>query len=218
MSDDTDRLERRRLARGLKVFLDILFYLVLAVGVLLILSLPISAFSDYDEGWDANVPVAVGESAIFPQLRVAVGQTAWPRSENFRVTRARGELRFLHHSLPVHFAISGLFILFWGAFLWAVALLRRILATTAGGHPFDLLNVRRLNALGWIIVWASVVTSVLQYLASRWILSKIEVLTTPLSPPIQIHGEWILCGLLVLVLAAIWRQAVQMAEDQSLTV
>jgi hypothetical protein len=53
---------------------------------------------------------------------------------------------------------------------------------------------------------------------SRWTLARVEVTTVPLSPPMEIHTEWILCGLLVLVLAAIWKEAVQMAEEQSLTV
>ena len=218
MSGDTRGLERRGLARGLKISLDILFYLVLTVGALLIVSLPISAFTDYDEGWDASFPVAVGESSIYPHFPVDVGRSAWPGSENFRVEGSRGELRFLHHSLPLHLASSTLFILFWAVFLWAVTLLRRILATTAGGRPFDPVNVRRLNALGWIIVAASILFSLVQYLASRWILANIEVVTVPLSPSIRIHEGWIVCGLLVLVLASVWKEAVTMAEEQSLTV
>jgi hypothetical protein len=218
MSEDPKGLERRGLARGLKVFLDILFYLAFAVGVLLAVSLPISTFSNYDEGWDGNFPVAVGEGVLYPELHVGVDETTWPGLVNVRVTGARGELRFLHHSLPTHLGWAAGFLLLWGAFLWAVTLLRRILATTAGGHPFDPVNVRRLNLLGWIIVMASVLTSSLEYLASRWVLSRVDVVTVPLSPSLQIHAGWIVCGLLVLVLAGIWRVAVQMTDEQSLTV
>ena len=69
-----------------------------------------------------------------------------------------------------------------------------------------------------IIVSAGFVSSVLEYSVSRWIITKVEVLTVPLSPSLQVHKEWIVCGLLVLVLAAIWKEAVRMAEEQSLTV
>ena len=218
MSEDSGRLERRRLAGGLKVFLDILFFLVLVVGVLLVLSLPISALTDYDDGWDGNFPVAVGEGRLYPTLPVAVDETAWPGLENVRVTGARGELRFLHHSLSTHLGIATAFLLYWGAFLWGVTLLRRILATTAAGRPFDPVNALRLNVLGWIIILASALTSVLEYLVSRWVLSTVDVVTVPLSPSLQVHVGWIICGLLALVLAGVWRVAVPMAEDQSLTV
>jgi hypothetical protein len=75
-----------------------------------------------------------------------------------------------------------------------------------------------LHLLGWIIIAASVVSSLLQYLASRWALTKVEIVSIPVSPIIQTNKVWIVCGLLVLVLAAIWKQAVQMAEEQALTV
>jgi putative transcriptional regulator len=65
--------------------------------------------------------------------------------------------------------------------LWIVTLLRRILATTGKGRPFEALNARRLDTLGWVIVSTSVVTSLHQYLASRWILSTVQVRTLPVS-------------------------------------
>lgn len=219
MSRQVEGLERRGLARGLKISLDVLFYLAMGVGVLLIASLPISAFTDYDQGWDANFPVAVGDGVLYPELRVDVDETTWPSLQNVRITGARGKLRFLHHSLPTHLVgMAGAFLLCWGLFLWSLGLLRRILTDTARGRPFDPANPRRLNLLGWIILAASIGSSVLEFLSSRWVLSSVEVTTVPLSPSFPIHAGWAVCGLLVLVLAAIWRLAVRMSEEQALTV
>lgn len=100
----------------------------------------------------------------------------------------------------------------------ALALLRRILDTTAGGRPFHPYNPRRLRALGWIILGTAFSSSLLHYLESRWALSRVEVVTIPLSPVVELHEGWIVCGLLVLILAAIWREAVAMAEEQALAV
>jgi hypothetical protein len=211
-------IERRRLARGLKISLDVLFYVVFGVGILLVVSLPISWLTDYQDGWDVNIPVAVGENTLFPQLDVEVGGGVSLASENVRITRAHGELRFLHHSLPLHLAVCALILLFMGAFLWALTLLRRILASTAAGRPFDPDNPRRLNTLGWVIVSSGFLVSLLQYMASAWVLSRVEVLTLPLTPSLQIHLELIICGLLVLVLSSIWKEAVRLAEEESLTV
>jgi hypothetical protein len=223
MGADFGSLERRGLARGVKIVLDIVFYLALVVGVMLVVSLPISAFTDYDEGWEVIAPVVIGESSFFPRLPVEVEEDASPILEQIGISHiqlydARGKLKILHHDLPLHLGYATLLILFGALALWVITLLRRILATTAGGRPFDPANPRRLNMLGWTIVSASALSSLLQYLASRWILSRIEVVTFSVSPVIRIHQEWIICGLIVLVLAAVWKEAVLMAEEQSLTV
>jgi hypothetical protein len=221
MSEDVNGLERRGLARGLKILLDILFFLAIALGVLWLVGLSVSTFTDYDDGWELDVPVAIGVGTFYPSLRVETSRNTSPPFENMlntRIVEARGEFRGLHHSLPMHLGESVIFFLFLALFLWVLTLLRRILATTAGGHPFDPVNPRRLNTLGWIILSAAVISSLLEYLVSRWVLARVEVVTVSLSPPINIHQEWILCGLLVLVLAAIWKEAVRMAEEQSLTV
>lgn len=211
-------LDRRGLARGLRVFLDVLFYAALLVGVLLLFSLPVSMSSTYEDGWDLIIPVTIGESSGHPRLPVEILQSAPPVFESARIGDGYGQLHLFHHNLSLHLLNAALIGCTLGVLLWAIALLRRILATTARGFPFDPLNPRRLNVLGWIIITASLLSSLLQYLASRWILSEVTVTTIAVSPLIESNKEWIVCGLLVLVLAAIWRQAVRIAEEQSLTV
>ncbi len=219
MNATVEGLQRRGLARGLKISLDVLFYLTLVVAVVMrVGALGISSFTDYEDGWEHNVPVAVGEGSFYAHLPVEAVHDAWPALEYTRISAAHGRLRFLHYSLPVHLGRSAIALLFTGLFLWGLTLLRRILATTAGGRPFDPINPRRLNALGWLVLASSALATLLDYMMSKWTLSRIEITTVPLSPPMEIHTEWILCGLLVLVLAAIWKEAVQMAEEQSLTV
>jgi hypothetical protein len=210
-------LERRRLARGLKTWLDVLFFLALAAAGLWLFLAPFSAVAN-DEGWDVSLPISIGGSSVLPVLPLEIDEASSPGISNVRVMKAQGELRFLSADARFHFLLSAVLILVGGISLWGIHLLRRILGTAAEGYPFHPMNVQRLNTLGWIIVATAAGASVLQYLLARWVLSKLEVTTVALSPPIQIHEEWIFAGLLVLVLASIWKQAVQMAEDQSLTV
>ena len=56
------------------------------------------------------------------------------------------------------------------------------------------------------------------FLFGRWTLSLPQHSGLPVSHTFSLDGNGIVFGLLVLVLASIWKQAVQMAEDQSLTV
>ena len=64
----------------------------------------------------------------------------------------------------------------------------------------------------------SLATTVIQFLAGRWALSEPELAGLPFSPIVKLDQGWIFVGLLILVLAAIWQEAVRMAEEQSLTV
>jgi len=219
MNESIGGLKRRRLAQGLKILLDVLVFLVLAVGVIRMAGLSVSAFTDYDEGWELDVPVAIGKGSFYPRFPVEVAQgTASAAFLSKGISGAQGKLILHHYSLPLHSGGEAIHLLLYGALLWGIILLRRVLSTTAGGRPFDRLNPSRLNRLGWVIVFSSAVASVIQYFLSKWVLSRFEPATVPLSPSMDIHQEWILCGLLVLVLAAIWNEAVRMAEEQSLTI
>ena len=219
MTEDTESLERRGLARGLKILLDILFYLTLVVGAMVVGSIPISAFTDYEDGWDLIVPANLGEGSFFsPSFSVEFKPHPPPKIEVVRLGDGQGKLHLFHHHLPLHLANAAVYLVAFGVILWILTLLRRILAATARGRPFDPLNPRRLNALGWIIVCTALLSSLFQYIASRWALTIVEVISPPLSPLVELHIGWIVCGLLVLVLAAIWKEAVRMAEEQALTV
>ena len=218
MNESVKELKRRGLARVLKIFMDVLFFLVLAAGVAVVVAASISAFTDYDGGWEFDVPVAIGEGSFYPHLPREFVQDTASGFMSKGISRAQGKLVLHHYGLPLHLGDTALSLLFYLAALWILALLRRILAATAGGRPFDPLNPGRLNTLGWVIIGSSAVAALLQFLVSRWLLSRFEPSTIPLSPSIDIHQEWIFVGLLVLVLAAIWNEAVRIAEEQSLTV
>lgn len=218
MTERTGRLGRRGLARGLKISLDVLFYLTVVVGVMLVVFVPISVFTDYDEGWDLIVPATLGEPSIFPRsVSLKFEPLPPPVIEAVRLD-GRAQLHLFHHEPRLAMAKAAVYLVTIGVVLWALTLLRRILATTAGGQPFHPDNPRRLNALGWIIVCTALVSSLFQYIESSWALSKVNVVFPPLSPLAQLHEGWIACGLLVLVLAAIWKEAAAMAEEQALTV
>jgi len=219
MTQDTNRLERRSLARALKILLDVLFFLALALAGLGLVALGVSAFTDYDDGWDLIVPANLGQgSFLSPSFSVEYELHPPPQFEAVRLGDGQGKLHLFHHNLPLHLVNVLVYTVAFGVIIWILAILRRILAATSKGRPFDPANPRRLNALGWIILGTALLSSLSQYMASSWALTKVEVTSPPLSPLVELNGGWIVCGLLVLVLAAVWKEAVRMAEEQALTV
>lgn len=218
MTGSSGSLERRSLVRVLKVLLDILFGFTVLVAVMLVVSVPVGLFTDYDEGWDLIVPVTVGEGSFFTRSMSLEFEPHPPPEIEWVRLEGRGSLHLFHHNQALALTRAGTYLFAFGLIIWTLVLLRRILTATAGGQPFHPHNPRRLNLLGWIILCAALVTSLCQYLASRWALSKVEVKSLALSPHGDFHEGWIVCGLLILALAAIWKEAVRIAEEQSLTV
>ena len=207
MARKSDTLERRGLAKGLKVWLDLLLGLVLLAGIALIVVWPALVWAGH-EVYQVTIPVSIDNDAIFP-----AGD-----HEALSLVETMGELKFV----PDHFGPK---LLYWivsvlavTVFVYGLLLLRRILATTARGFPFHPTNPRRMNQLGWLIVSTSLLATFAHFWAGKWALSDPRFAELPLSASVQLDQGWLFFGLLVLVLAAIWKEAVRMAEDQALTV
>jgi len=230
-------MERRSLAKGLKVWIDILFYLSLVAGGLLALIWPIAALTGSGD-IDLSIPVSIGESSLFPvhPLEMDAGGIESTQAElarqaegarqskpdsgtgPFSLVDARGELRYSEPALTPVLVYWSHHVVLFGALIYGLLLLRRILATVAEGRPFHPTNPTRLNRLGWIIVVTGVLAPISQFFFGVWFLARYPVTGIPLSPSVEVFEEWVFAGLLVLVLAAIWKEAVGMAEEQSLTV
>jgi len=214
-------MERRGLARGLKVWLNVVFVLTAIGSGGIAVLYPIAGLSD-QMGFDLGVPVAIGEG-IFPpihRLEVSARATGDEMAEvhNPRVVNARGELRLQARLVGFSLTFWAVLVAGLGAVLTGLNLLRKILDTTAKGSPFHPDNARRLNTLGWLITGGGIAYPLVQFFLSRWILERFSFTPVPLSPAFEVPVDWILCGLLVLVLASIWKEAVRMAEEESLTV
>jgi len=231
MESESDTLERRGLAKTLKVFIDILLWIGVLAGVGFTVGWPIAGLTER-MGFDLSVPVSIGEETLLPSYSLVpspspegrgveggIGATG-PSGEAPRLTlvKARGELRFSSVKFLPSFLYWCTAVAGFGLLIYGLLLLRRILAATVAGRPFHPENPRRLNRLGWIIVLAGLIGPVIQFFFGAWAINQVEPTRVPIIASPDLQGEWIACGLLVLVLAAIWKEAVRMAEDQSLTV
>lgn len=209
---------KTRLATGLKRWFDFVFFLSLGLVLLITAWVALSPFAERkEEGMQVSVPVSVGESSLLPILAL---RSFGPSGQDARahLVRGRGELRFRTHDLKTHLLSMSTMILGGIVTLYVLVLLRRMLEKAVEGRPFHPENVKRLAALGWVGILTGVLVPLVEYLASRAALSGVDGFTPPVAPPLDVRLEWILSGLLLLLLSRIWRQAVEMAEDQALTV
>ena len=175
MASGTDTLERRGLAKGMKVLIDILLWISVLAGIGFTVAWPIAGVTE-KMGFDLSIPVSIGEETLLPTYSLTPtlppegsgggpGQgSAGPGAEPPRLTlvKARGELRFSSVKFLPSFlywchAVAG-----FGLLIYGLLLLRGILTATVAGRPFHPDNPRRLNYLGWIIVFAGLVAPVSQ--------------------------------------------------------
>ena len=207
MVSESRTLERRGLAKGLRLWLDLILVLVCLAGIALVVVWPILVWAGH-EVYQITIPVTIHEDAIFPR----------GMPEGLSLVETMGELKFIPESLSPKFLYWVLSVVVISILVYGILLLRRILRTAGEGFPFHPSNPKRLNELGWLIIVTSLAATFAGYLAGRWALSKPEFADLPLSPYLGFGQGSIFTGLLVLVLAAIWKEAVRMAEDQALTV
>jgi len=202
-----------------KAILDLVFWLSLAGGAVLTVFLAISPLVMRDgRTLDAAFPVAIGEGTPRPVLPLEVVPAAAPDVQRAVLVDARGELRLQTTSWPLQFLPNlGILAALWLA-VYVVGLMRGVLRRVKAGEPFARANVRALRIIGGILIAVGILGPVLEYLVVRAVLAQVALTGTMLTAPFDVQGNVILAGLLVLVLAGIFRHGAHLEREQALTV
>jgi len=212
---------RSKLAAALRVWLDVGLAAVVLVVVALAVYVVITSFQLSRPGTvgDGVVWVGIGNGSFVPiqrlELRPSAGE---PPLSDPALVKARGELRF--HTRRVDLMLLGFLpmLLVAAALLAGGWQLRQVLAAVARGEPFAAANPRRISAIGWIVVAVTAIGPLLAYLPAAAVLRTVEVEGMELSPTLTLDTGTLLTGLLILVLAAVFREGVRLHEEQSMTV
>jgi hypothetical protein len=103
--------------------------------------------------------------------------------------------------------------------LLGIHYLRSFLADVLASDVFTRTNADRLSRLGWLMIAVAVLFPPLQYWRSWIVLRRLDLDGVTLSPA---SPDWIdgsaLFGVLLLVLASVWRYGVELQQERDLTV
>ncbi len=104
--------------------------------------------------------------------------------------------------------------------LYVVWQLRQLLASIRRGFPFGRSNARRLRNIGLVIVLADLLGTGCRYAVGSAILDRATITGLTLRPLFDQDSflGYLLLGLVILIIAEVFRQGAALAEDQSLTV
>ena len=162
-------------------------------------------------GWRITIPVSVA---------VEQGRIAAPSLgiEHAEIQDLRGSLRF-----PVQrgrlFLVNGLvLILAIGVLLWLATELKRVLRKVRDGKPFAPSNATRVRRIGWVVVVGEFVRAAIVYLENSYAATHFTAEGLRFTARADFSMFAILEGLIILVIAEVFRVGTRLDEDQPLTV
>ena len=162
-------------------------------------------------GWTLTIPVSV----TVEQGRIAAPSLGIERAE---IQDLRGSLRF-----PLQrgrlFIFNGLLLMLGiGLLLWLTTELQKVLRTVRDGKPFAPSNATRVRRIAWVLMIGEFVRASIVYLENSYAAAHFtaEGLRFVARPDLSVAA--IVEGLIILVIAEVFRVGTRLDEDQSLTV
>lgn len=95
---------------------------------------------------------------------------------------------------------------------------RRIFANLKAGQPFIPENVRRIRAIGLLVILTCLVQSFLGFGLGMILAKNLAIEGVTIRPQLNFGLDGILVGLAILVLAEVFRYGAALQEDRDLTV
>ena len=105
--------------------------------------------------------------------------------------------------------LAGLYVLFQLKLLFGAILQKK---------PFHLDNARRIRKIGFIVIALGVLNSIVPYLHSWMVLNLFTSQVSSLRPPLDFETNVVFYGLVILVLAELFRYGCRLEESQAGTV
>ena len=163
--------------------------------------------------WTITIPVSLAVNpptgtASAPSLGIDDGE----------VRDLRGSLRFPIRRGPFFLANAVLLMLAMGFFLWIAGQLRAVVRTVRDGKPFTALNATRMRRIGWGLIIGELVIAIVVFFESSYAMQHFSIEGLRLTARFDLSVFAIVQGMIVLVIAEVFRAGTRLDEEQSLTV
>jgi len=138
--------------------------------------------------------------------------------EDAQVLPARGSLRFPARGGAFVVGNLILLIFLFALALWVLGQLRAVFRTLRDGRPFVSANATRIRRIAYGIIVAEIARSAIVFFENYYAMTHFSAngLRFDARPDLNVFA--IISGLIVLVIAEVFREGTRLDEDQSLTV
>ena len=111
----------------------------------------------------------------------------------------------------------------WGLWITALVMLRRIVGTLGDGKPFQVPNIGRIRVAGWAVIGVALFEPLWEFVMLACIKLVVTLHGVSPFPPLPFIVESLpvgtfLAGLVVLAVAEVFRLGVALEDEQALTV
>jgi hypothetical protein len=166
---------------------------------------------DVHTNWRITIPVLVG----LDEPRAA---SASLRVDDAHIEGLRGSLSF-----PVRrggfFLLNALVLMSAiGLALWVVTELRAVLRTVRDGHPFVAANAGRVRRIAYAVIVGEFARAAIVYFENSYAMTHFSAEGLRFAARADFSVAAIIEGLIILVIAQVFRTGTRLDEEQSLTV
>jgi hypothetical protein len=102
--------------------------------------------------------------------------------------------------------------------MWVLGQLRAVFHTLRAGRPFVAANATRIRRIAYAVIVAEVARSLLAYVGMRYAMTNFAVQGVRLEARLDVNWVALVCGLIILVIAEVFREGTRLDEEQSLTI
>lgn len=205
---------KRSLSSFLKIVLDVGWYVVVVSLGLAVAALVLCVFVDFSGG---NGTLSV---PVFFELDAAANNVASPSLgiEGAKLQDARANLRVSAGKGGFLLANLSVLVVLLSLVLWLVTQLRRVFRTLRDGQPFAAANVSRIRQVGWAVILGELARAGTIFFESYYASTHFTVGGIRFVASQDINVAAIFSGLVILIIAEVFREGTRLDEEQSLTV
>jgi hypothetical protein len=131
---------------------------------------------------------------------------------------ARGSLKFTPPTGRFLLSNAMVLVVLLVVMLWVIGQLRAVFSTLRDGRPFVAANASRIRRIAWVLIGWEVARTAVVFAESYYAMTHFSAdgLRLGVRPDLNVFA--IVNGLIILVIAEVFRIGTQLDEDQSLTV
>jgi len=135
-----------------------------------------------------------------------------------RITDAEGMLRFTSTNTLATLTYLGLALAYFSVLVVVIYQLRKIFRSLAGGTPFSLENASRIRLIGLFVIFGELAESLVVFACQLYVKSAFLTSGLEIKAGVDLEISAIFAGLVLLVIAEVFRLGAELQEDRELTV
>ncbi len=138
--------------------------------------------------------------------------------EEAQIQDVRGTLSFRPQSGAFRVANLAIVIAFLALAMWALGQLRAVFRTLRDGQPFVPANAIRIRRVAWAVIVGELLRSAVVFFENYYAMTHFSADGLRFYAHTELNVFAIISGLIILVIAEVFRTGTRLDEEQSLTV